>query len=60
MKLQTATALLALMLASSAPLAQQGAGDDTARIEALKTSVTNGVEARRKLAQIMTSAYTAG
>jgi len=29
MKLQTATALLALMLASSAPLAQQGAGDDT-------------------------------
>jgi aminobenzoyl-glutamate utilization protein B len=54
MKLSTATALLALMLASSAPLAQQGAGSDSARIEAFKTSVTSGVEARRKLAQVMT------
>jgi hypothetical protein len=54
MKLSTATALLALMLTSSAPLAQQGAGSDSARIEAFKTSVTNGVEARRKLAQVMT------
>ena len=54
MKISTATALLALMLASSAPLAQQGPGSDNTRIEALKTSVTNGVEARRKLAQVMT------
>jgi aminobenzoyl-glutamate utilization protein B len=54
MKLSTATAFLALMLASSAPLAQQGPGSDSARIEAFKTSVTNGVEARRKLAQVMT------
>src|SRR5215510_14662311 len=53
MKLSITTALLALMLASSAPLAQQGAGSDSARIEALKTSVTNGVEARRKLSQVM-------
>jgi aminobenzoyl-glutamate utilization protein B len=53
MKLRTATAFFALMLASSAPLAQQAPGSDSARIEALKTSVTNGVEARRKLAQVM-------
>src|SRR5689334_913102 len=53
MKVRITTALLALMLASSAPLAQQGPGSDNARIEALKASVTNGVEARRKLAQVM-------
>src|SRR5215813_15169322 len=53
MKLRIATALLALMLASSAPLAQQGPGNDNARIEAYKASVTNGVEARRKLAQVI-------
>src|SRR5215468_4190752 len=53
MKLKTATALLALMLASSAPLAQQSANDNTARIEKFKTTVTEGVEARRKLAQVI-------
>src|SRR5215468_8014215 len=53
MKIKTATALLALMLASSAPLAQQGTGSDTARIEKFKTTVTEGVEARRKLAQVI-------
>src|SRR6266568_7661176 len=53
MKLKAATALLALMLASSAPLAQQSAADDNARIEKSKTSVIEGVEARRKLAQVM-------
>src|SRR5262249_40654869 len=53
MKIKTATALLALMLASSAPLAQQGTGGDTARIEKFKTTVLEGVEARRKLAQVM-------
>ena len=53
MKVKTTTALLALMLASSAPLAQQGTGSDTARIEKFKTTVTEGVEARRKLAQVI-------
>jgi aminobenzoyl-glutamate utilization protein B len=53
MKLKAATALLALMLASSAPLAQQSAADDNARIEKFKTTVIEGVEARRKLAQVM-------
>src|SRR5215510_7321349 len=53
MKLKSAIALLALMLASSAPLAQQGAPSDTARIEKFKTAVVEGVEARRKLAQVI-------
>src|SRR5882757_11159041 len=53
MKLKAATALLALMLASSAPLAQQSANDDNARVEKFKTTVIEGVEARRKLAQVM-------
>src|SRR6266705_4454013 len=53
MKLKAATALLALMLASSAPLAQQSAADDNARSKKFKAAVTNGVEARRKLAQVM-------
>src|SRR5215813_11761605 len=56
MKRKTATALtalLALMLASSAPLAQQGTASDTARIEKFKTTVTESVEARRKLAQVV-------
>ena len=53
MKLKATTALLALMLASSAPLAQQGAQSDNARIEKFKTTVIEGVEARRKLAQVM-------
>jgi len=37
---------------SSAPLAQQGAATTEARIEALKTSVTNGVEARRQAREV--------
>src|SRR5215510_2203495 len=56
MKLKTATALtalLALILASSAPLAQQSATDNTARIEKFKTTAMEGVEARRKLAQVI-------
>ena len=53
MKLRTTTALLALMLASSAPLAQQGAPSDTARIEKFKTTVVESVDARRKLAQVI-------
>src|SRR5258705_3952877 len=53
MKLKATTAFLALMLASSAPLAQQGAPSDTARIEKFKTTVVEGVESRRKLAQVM-------
>ena len=53
MKLRTATALLALMLASSAPLAQQGTGSDNARIEKFKCAVLEGVDAHRKLAQVM-------
>src|SRR2546430_9518894 len=53
MKLKAATALLALMLASSAPLAQQSAADDNALIEKFKTTVIEGVKARRKLAQVM-------
>jgi len=40
MKLKAATALLALMLASSAPLAQQSANDDSARVERFKTTVS--------------------
>src|SRR2546421_556202 len=48
-----ATVLLALMLTSSAPLAQQSAADDNARVEKFKTTVVEGVEARRKLAQVM-------
>src|SRR5206468_11690961 len=53
MKLRTTAALLALMLASSAPLAQQGANDGTVRIEKFKTTVVEGVEGRRKLAQVI-------
>jgi aminobenzoyl-glutamate utilization protein B len=53
MKLKAATALLALMLTSSAPLAQQGAPGDNARIEKLKTTVIDSVDARRKLAQVI-------
>src|SRR5215470_8714098 len=53
MKLKAAIALLALMLASSAPLAQQGAPSEKSRIEKLKTTVTESVEARRKLAQVI-------
>jgi len=54
MNRRTAAALMALMaliLTSSAPLAQQGS--DHARIEKLKSTVVEGVEARRKLAQVM-------
>ncbi len=46
-------ALGALLLAGSAPLAQQGAKDDLARIEKFKAVVADGVESRRKLAQVM-------
>src|SRR5258707_12618592 len=53
MKLKATTALLALMLASSAPLAQQSANDITTRIEKFKTTVLEGVDALRKLAQVM-------
>src|SRR3979490_3259311 len=41
------------MLASSAPLAQQGTGSDNARIEKFKSTVLESVEAQRKLAQVM-------
>src|SRR5262245_16645887 len=44
-------ALLALVLASSAPHAQQNSG--AARIEGFKSAVIAGVESRRKLAQVM-------
>ena len=46
-------ALGALLLAGSAPLAQQGAKDDLARVEKFKAVVADGVESRRKLAQVM-------
>ncbi len=46
-------ALGALLLAGNAPLAQQGAKDDLARIEKFKAVVADGVESRRKLAQVM-------
>jgi aminobenzoyl-glutamate utilization protein B len=47
-------ALIALMLASGAPLAQQsGAEPDSARIEKLKSVAVEGVEGRRKLAQVI-------
>src|SRR5882672_1101151 len=48
-------ALMTLLLAGSAPLAQQttGANNDIARIEKFKAAVTEGVETRRKLAQVM-------
>ncbi len=49
-----ALALTALMLASSAALAQQpGSSPDAARIEEYKAAVLDGVEARRKLTQVM-------
>src|SRR5712691_3272350 len=45
-------AMAAFLLAGSASSAQQ-ASEATAQIEIFKTSVTNGVEARRKLAQVI-------
>src|SRR5215475_4640835 len=53
MKIKTATALLALMLASSAPAQQAPNPNESARIEKFKASVTESVEARRKLAQVI-------
>src|SRR3989440_9106133 len=47
-------ALMTLLLAGSAPLAQQATGaNDIARIEKFKAAVVDGVETRRKLAQVM-------
>jgi aminobenzoyl-glutamate utilization protein B len=48
-------AFVTLLLAGSAPLAQQapGANDAAARIERFKAAVVDGVEARRKLSQVM-------
>jgi aminobenzoyl-glutamate utilization protein B len=47
-------ALMTLLLAGSAPLAQQTTGaNDTARIEKFKAAVVEGIESRRKLAQVM-------
>ena len=51
MKLQISAALLALVIASSAPHAQQSA--DAARVEQFKSTVLAGVEARGKLAQVI-------
>ena len=45
-------AFATLLLAGGAPMAQQGA-TDIARLEKLKSSVVEGVESRRKLAQVM-------
>src|SRR5215469_11882366 len=47
-----ATAMAAFLLGGSASSAQQ-ASEAAAQIETFKTSVTNGVEARRKLAQVI-------
>jgi aminobenzoyl-glutamate utilization protein B len=48
-------ALMTLLLAGSAPLAQQttGTNNDNARIEKFKAAVVEGIESRRKLAQVM-------
>src|SRR5215813_3778582 len=46
-----ALALAALLLAGSAPQAQQGG--DAARIEKFKAAVVEGIDARRKLSQVM-------
>jgi aminobenzoyl-glutamate utilization protein B len=45
-------ALVTLLLAGSAPLAQQ-TNDTGARIEKFKAAVVEGIESRRKLAQVM-------
>jgi aminobenzoyl-glutamate utilization protein B len=45
-------AVAALLLAGSPPLAQPGGGD-AAKIEQFKEAVLDGVEARRKLSQVM-------
>jgi aminobenzoyl-glutamate utilization protein B len=51
-KTMAGLALVTLLLAGSAPLAQQATGD-AARIEKFKAAVVEGVEMRRKLAQVM-------
>jgi len=51
MRLQISAALLALVIASSAPHAQQNT--DATRIEQYKSAVLAGVEARRKLTQVI-------
>src|SRR5712671_4705331 len=51
MRLQISAALLALVIASSAPHAQQNT--DATRIEQYKSTVLAGVEAKRKLAQVI-------
>jgi aminobenzoyl-glutamate utilization protein B len=54
-KTMAGLALVTLLLAGSAPLAQQapGANDTAARIERFKAAVVEGVESRRKLSQVM-------
>src|SRR5882757_9985044 len=54
-KTMAGLALVTLLLAGSAPLAQQapGANDAAARIERFKAAVVEGVESRRKLSQVM-------
>src|SRR4051812_13864310 len=51
-RITAGVALVVLMLVSSAPLAQQAA-TDAARIEKFKDAVLAGVEARKKLSQVM-------
>src|SRR5947209_5062818 len=46
-------ALAGLLLAGGAVVAQQTTGGDAARIEGFKAAVVEGVEGRRKLAQVM-------
>jgi aminobenzoyl-glutamate utilization protein B len=53
-KTMAGLALVTLLLAGSAPLAQQAtSASDIARIEKFKAAVIEGVETRRKLAQVM-------
>ena len=53
-KAMVGLALVGLLPVGSGALAQDGANwkDDTARIEKLKAVVVDGVETRRKLAQV--------
>src|SRR5262245_45558919 len=54
-ELRAGLALIAILIAVSTPLADESirSKDDIARIEKFKAVVADGVEARRKLAQIM-------
>jgi aminobenzoyl-glutamate utilization protein B len=53
LKTTTGMALLALVLTAGTPHAQQAATGGDARIEQLRTSAMEGVEARKKLTQVM-------